>query len=123
MSMGLLKHLLPKAPERYEDIVSLGSARIGTIRKLRLILFFVKRPDEYERYRKDFEAKLLKYVGRDFYDRLAASPREELKRLRNDAREIRKKMKAAQRERSGLLAQAADCERLLGATGKEVSGV
>jgi hypothetical protein len=121
--MSLLKQLRFKVPERYEDIVGFGDLthiKLGKFQKLRLFLFFVKYPNEFERYERDFEAQMIRRVGRDYYDRINADPqgemeklRKEIRRLREEIPVLRKEACASRKERSGLVGRVDDLQSML----------
>jgi hypothetical protein len=103
-AMGWLKNMLPKVPERYEDIVVPGTRRLGWFQRVRLISFLVGHPEEAERYARDFETDMINYVGRNCYAEYVADPRKKMKELRKKARELRKEIRAERRKHPGLLA-------------------
>jgi hypothetical protein len=114
---------LLKAPQRYEDIIGYETGRLGWLQKLRLVLFFAKHPDEFERHDDDRGARLHKLVGRDFLIscRIPGEKiklmRDEKRSLRKETRETRKQIRAERRKQRELLAQIDDRKRTLGRSG------
>jgi hypothetical protein len=110
--MGLIR--LFKAPKRYEDIAGQDmGATLGWFRKLRLILFFVKHPDELERYDSDVHAWLRGVFGEDFDDDAMRNPRQAIEALRNEIREVQEKIDAERRERQRLQSLLGERQRML----------
>lgn len=109
--MGLIKPA--KAPERYEDIIGgdLGT-RLGWFRRLRLIWFFVKHPDEFERYDDDARARRRKLFGRGICKSNVRNLWKATGEIRKEMREVRGKIAAEQRERRRLRLMLDDRKRL-----------
>lgn len=111
--MGILSVLRRKAPERYEDIAAPGTKRLGWFRKWRLIWFLAGRPDEAERYRLDFEAKLFKRVGSELFSACMRNPLKVAEELRKERRELLNDIRAVRREQRGLLSVVKERIRIL----------
>lgn len=95
--MGLLGIFKPKPAVRYEDITGFKRRRPGRFRKWRLILFFSVHPEEFERYKSDWENWMVKSVtGGEFFDSCAVRGlRKTLGEQYKKARELRKEIRAA----------------------------
>jgi uncharacterized membrane protein len=115
--MRLPKKARPKAPERYEDIVTLSLKRPGPLQKLRLILFMAGHPAEAERYFREARAMLVKTLGRNLYAEIAANPKKALTDTRKEIQEARRSARVQRREQRRLLARLADCERMMSSPG------
>jgi hypothetical protein len=118
--MELLKIFRWKAPERYEDIAGYEGWAPNGLWKLLLILFLAEHPDEAERYNRDFEARMLKKLGKGLYDEWLASPREKVRELRSEMRKLRKGIRKEQREHGKILSELDTMRQTLN-SGKEAA--
>jgi hypothetical protein len=97
-----------KSPLRYEDIVDPNDPKPGLFRKLRLVLFLWRHPEELRRYDDAFKARVDARYGKGWCDNHANPSRRELRELKTQLRVLRKKMYAARQDRRELAWEAGE---------------